>query len=190
MSGVTKALLREQIAARRRGLAPAWCLEQSAMVQARILALPELRTAALVGLYLALPGEVDMDALLGTLRGMGRGVCVPAFDRAGGGYGMAVMTAGTRMLEAPFGLREPQDPVWVDPATLDVVVVPGLAFDAAGRRVGHGGGHYDRMLAVGPAYRIGAAFDFQICSHVPAESHDVAMDCIVTQTQTVLPQGT
>ncbi|MBT3293929.1 MAG: 5-formyltetrahydrofolate cyclo-ligase [Verrucomicrobia bacterium] len=190
MSGVTKALLREQIAERRRGLTPAWCLAQSAMVQARLLALPELRAAGRVGLYLALPGEVDMDDLLGALLGMGRGVCVPAFDREGGGYGMAVMTAGTRMLEAPFGLREPEDPVWVDPATLDAVVVPGLAFDAAGRRVGHGGGHYDRMLAAGPAYRIGAAFDFQMFSHVPAESHDVAMDCIVTQTQTVLPQGT
>jgi 5-formyltetrahydrofolate cyclo-ligase len=140
-------------------------------------------SAALVGLYVALPGEVDLNDLEDVLAGTGRGICVPAFDPERGGYALAAVTPSTRYITAPFGLREPEDPEWVDPAAVDCIVVPGVAFDGAGHRVGHGGGHYDRMLAVTSALKIGAAFDFQVFDEVPAGSHDVMMDAVVTPTR-------
>ena len=64
-------------------------------------------------------------------------------------------------------------------------VVPGVAFDQACRRIGRGGGHYDRMLAEMAAWKIGVAFDFQVFGEVPYDTHDVAMDLVVTPTQTI-----
>jgi 5-formyltetrahydrofolate cyclo-ligase len=83
-----------------------------------------------------------------------------------------------------------------------VAVVPGLAFDAAGRRIGHGGGHYDRLLAslrTGAAERgpggaerrlehppaVGLAFDFQVFDELPSSPDDVAVDVVVTESRTI-----
>jgi len=186
---MTKAELRQVVRERRAALDPAWRAEQSAMVQARLMALPPMVSAVLVGLYVALPGEVDMSDLEGALTSTGRSICVPAFDPARGAYALALVTPTTRYIEAPFGLREPDDAEWADPASLGCVVVPGVAFDEAGHRIGHGGGHYDRMLAETSALKIGVAFDFQLFDGVPAEAHDITMDIVVTPTR-VLGPGT
>ena len=186
---MSKEELRQVIHDRRAGLDPAWRSEQSAMAQARLLALPAVISAVVVGLYVALPGEVEMSDLEAALMSMGRGICVPAFDPARGGYALALVSVDTNYIEAPFGLREPEDPVWADPATLGCVVVPGVAFDEAGRRIGHGGGHYDRMLAETSAVKIGVAFDFQVFEEVPGEAHDVTMDIIITPTRALAGQN-
>jgi 5-formyltetrahydrofolate cyclo-ligase len=157
------------------------------MAQARLMALSVMKTASVVGLYMALPGEVDLSDLADSLVSTGRAVCVPAFDPECGGYALASVLPTTRYIEAPFGLREPKDPEWVDPASLSCVVVPGVAFDETGHRVGHGGGHYDRMLADTSAVKVGVAFDFQVFDVVPFELHDVVMDIVVTPTRTVEP---
>ncbi len=180
---MTKEALRRDVRERRAGLDPAWRGEQSAMAQARLLGLPAMASAVLVGLYMALPGEVDMSDLEGALVSTGRGICVPAFDPERGEYALALVTPATRTIEAPFGLREPEDPEWADPASVSCIVVPGVAFDGAGHRVGHGGGHYDRMLAGTAAVKIGVAFDFQVFDSVPHSPHDVMMDMVVTPTR-------
>jgi 5-formyltetrahydrofolate cyclo-ligase len=82
-----------------------------------------------------------------------------------------------------MGIPEPARPEWVE--AVDAIVVPGLAFDAGGGRLGHGGGHYDAMLAAlgpGPA-RIGAAFDCQVVGNVPTGPRDERMDAVVTETR-------
>lgn len=70
----------------------------------------------------------------------------------------------------------------IDPVTLDVVVVPGLAFTPDGHRLGQGGGHYDRFLArLRPeCVTIGVCFAEQVCERLPAEAHDVRVDVVVT----------
>jgi 5-formyltetrahydrofolate cyclo-ligase len=70
----------------------------------------------------------------------------------------------------------------VDPALLDVVVVPGLAFTPDGRRLGQGGGHFDRFLARlrADCVRIGVAFDEQLVADLPTSSHDIAVDVVIT----------
>jgi 5-formyltetrahydrofolate cyclo-ligase len=70
---------------------------------------------------------------------------------------------------------------------IEWVLVPGIAFDAAGRRLGYGGGFYDRLLPLlrAAAPRIAGAFDVQIVDTVPAASHDVGVDCVVTESRTL-----
>jgi 5-formyltetrahydrofolate cyclo-ligase len=95
------------------------------------------------------------------------------------------------MVPGPIGAPEP--PTWarsVPAESIDLFLVPGLAFDAAGGRLGRGGGHYDATLAAMPlrAPRIGLAFEAQIVPEVPREAHDVALDAVVTEDR-VLPGG-
>lgn len=90
------------------------------------------------------------------------------------------------LVVAHFGIREPRADV--PPIALDRIaafVIPGLAFDRDGARIGWGFGHYDATLVAAPgALRIGVAFDCQILDHVPRDAHDVAMNIIITEAAT------
>jgi 5-formyltetrahydrofolate cyclo-ligase len=81
-----------------------------------------------------------------------------------------------------YGPKEPRRRIPVDPAEVDVVITPGLAFDRSGRRLGYGGGHYDRYLArLGPeAVRIGIGFSVQLVDEVPAHAGDQRLNLVVT----------
>jgi 5-formyltetrahydrofolate cyclo-ligase len=110
--------------------------------------------------YAPLAGEPDLDVLVAWASSVGVDVFLPVVD----GHDLRV---------------EPGD---VDPATLDVVVVPGLAFTVDGHRLGQGGGHFDRFLTrLSPACsRIGVAFREQLVDAVPLEPHDVVLDVVIT----------
>jgi 5-formyltetrahydrofolate cyclo-ligase len=89
------------------------------------------------------------------------------------------------LVAGTWGVPEPRSaqPL-VDPTAIDVVIVPGSAFDRAGRRMGYGGGFYDTFLArLRPdAYRIGIGFDLQMVERVPCEAHDLCVDLVVTES--------
>jgi len=80
-----------------------------------------------------------------------------------------------------YGIEEPTGEAFTDYAAIDFIVVPGVAFDAKGNRLGRGKGYYDRLLPRIPtAYKAGICFPFQLVEEVPAESFDVRMDIIIT----------
>ncbi|MBE0417898.1 MAG: 5-formyltetrahydrofolate cyclo-ligase, partial [Coriobacteriia bacterium] len=87
----------------------------------------------------------------------------------------------------PFGLLEPpEDSPVVPPEDIDIVIVPGVAFDVACWRVGHGGGYYDRLLGMmGRAVAVGLAFDGQVFAEVPHDDNDVRLDALVTPSRTL-----
>ncbi len=83
-----------------------------------------------------------------------------------------------------FGIMEPTGPIFTDYDSIDCVLVPGMAFDKAGHRLGRGKGYYDRLLPkLKNAYKIGVCFPFQFLDEIPHEPHDVLMDCIVYGSQ-------
>ena len=91
------------------------------------------------------------------------------------------------MRTAHYGLREPvpNPELILPPHALDVILIPGIAFDRRGHRIGSGKGYYDRFLTRTQAVRIGLAYDFQVIDRVPAEPHDVKMDWIVTESEMI-----
>ncbi len=91
-----------------------------------------------------------------------------------------------RLVRHRFGILEPTtDLPVVDPAVLDVALVPGMAFDRRGGRLGFGGGYYDRFLPTTPALRVGIAFDQCLAEKLPCSEHDQRMDWLATPSQMV-----
>jgi 5-formyltetrahydrofolate cyclo-ligase len=181
-----KAALRQRLGALRRALTPEDIQASSAAVLARLRELPEWAAAREVLFYWPLAGEVDVRPLLAELTGRGVRALLPRC-RPGepGCMDVARVACEGDLLPLSHGIMEP------DPATCpaedspcpDLILTPGLAFDRQGRRLGFGGGYYDRFLArpgCAPCLSIGLAHDFQLVDELPAESWDRRMDLVVT----------
>ena len=182
-----KQRLRGRLLAARNAVGP--LAEVSAAVSRRLATLPELAVVTTVLGYAATPREVSVDAALEALLARGVTVCLPWVDGPALGVAavssLSVLEPGWRDLrEPPAAGRRP-----LRPSALDVLVVPGVGFDAAGNRLGYGGGHFDRLLARirRGAVVVGVALDEQICTAIPTEAHDRRVDVIVTPTRTVRP---
>ena len=149
--------------------------------------------ASVVMLYAPMDDEVDVEPLIEKLLQSGVKVCLPKVDRANGKLiPRLVSSLCDRCLTVgAYGIREPTDDCpQVDLSEIDVVIVPGRAFDEACRRVGRGGGYYDRFLGSLPrdVLKVGVAFEFQIFDEVPTAEGDVAVDCIITEARIILSQ--
>ena len=156
-----------------------------AEVARRLLDLYELSGAARVALYAALPGELPTVDLLAALRARGQATLFPRCTEAGR-LEFAPAENFEELASGRYGVAEPVGPaVRLDPR--DAVVVPGLAFDVAGHRLGRGGGFYDRTFPVGDAgpFLVGVGFAFQRLDDVPAGARDRGMDAVVTETESL-----
>lgn len=182
-----KETARTKLRALRAQLKPADLALWSEQIAANVQSLDAFRRAKVVACYLALPQEVQTAPLLAACRRLGLRVCVPAFYYRAACYRLAWLTENDVLCAGRWQVPEPLEPVWVEqPAVVDVVIVPGLAFDAAGRRLGHGSGGFDRLLDKVPAFKIGLACAAQMVRHVPVAAHDIPMDVVVTEKKIYL----
>jgi 5-formyltetrahydrofolate cyclo-ligase len=178
-----KRALRAAALAARRQLTSAERAEASQQVVARLVRLPEVHRAKAVLVYAALAEEVDIAAFAAHLRAEGARTLFP---RVRGDALELVSTEDLQTLQLGYrGIREPVGPV-IDPELVDVAVVPGVAFDPQGGRLGQGGGHYDRLFSVlaDEVPRIGVCFACQVVPTVPREPHDEVVDVVVTDRAT------
>ena len=88
----------------------------------------------------------------------------------------------SRLELGAFQIEEPTGTNTVSPGEIELVVVPAVAYDRAGNRLGRGKGFYDRLLASTKATKIGVAYEFQMVDSIPAEPHDVKMDIVISQS--------
>lgn len=175
-----KAALRATTLGARRGLTPGQRARAAADIVGRLRGVPALREAGSVLFYAAMRDEVELAGLVGEVRERGGRTLFP---RVRGDELELVVSGDLRGLEPGYrGVREPIGPR-VDPAFVDVALIPGAAFDPTGGRLGQGGGHYDRLLPqlAEPCLRIGVCFACQLVPHVPREPHDAGVDLVVTE---------
>lgn len=187
-SGRAKPDTRRLLLSRRDALTPRARTEASATICARAAAWLEARVAAgaVIALYAHKGSEVETTVLDHRLRAAGYRIVYPrVIDVA---RVLAFHEVDVDALAVTrWDLREPAGAApAVALADIAAFVVPGLAFDRAGGRVGWGKGHYDATLAAARAgaVAIGLAFECQIVESVPRESHDVALAAIVTEVAT------
>jgi 5-formyltetrahydrofolate cyclo-ligase len=130
--------------------------------------------------------EVPTEPLIGALHGRGATVALPRIE--GGDLVAVAFAPGDPTRTTSFGAHEPTGEREIDPAELDVVVVPGVAFDAHGTRVGYGAGYYDRFLRRTDAFTVGLGFDLQVVDgDLPAGTFDLPIDAVVTDERTIRP---
>ena len=185
-----KAELRKRMRGLRKTLPASACAERSARIVGRLLELEPLAAARAVALFWPIEErhEVDLRALDSRLRERGARVAYPAVDPETGAMTFRFAEHPDAMVEQGFGFREPalREPE-AAPGDVDVVVVPALAVDPRGHRIGYGAGYYDRALPrfVPPAVSVAVAFDFQLVAELPETEHDVTAQWIVTDTRTL-----
>ncbi len=185
---VTRERIREAAKQARRHLAPDAARRQAEQVTAHVRAWPVYQAARTVLLYIAMGDELDTAALLDAVLTDGKTLLVPRC--APEGRMGAVATNDWRALpKGRFGLSEPpSDAAAFDPARIDLVLLPGLAFDPAGNRLGWGAGYYDRFLPRTRAVTAGLAFCEQVLPHVPSMPHDVAVQYLITPEGVVIAE--
>lgn len=179
-----KALLRKKIAASwPRSISDLDLAERSLRAQARLLAVYSPSAGMAVALYAGMPGEVGTRVIAESVRAEGGLVYYPRILPDGEMSFFLVEGEGT-LVRDRFGIPAPDGKPErrCKDEGFDLVVVPGLAFDARGNRLGRGAGYYDRFLARPVSKEVvGLAFSWQIVSEVPHDPWDVPMDGVVTE---------
>ncbi|MEN7972361.1 MAG: 5-formyltetrahydrofolate cyclo-ligase [Verrucomicrobiota bacterium] len=180
-----KQQIRREIGARRKELKPQWVETSSTQIVENLQSLKAFQTAKTVALYMAIAGEVNIDALFPKCRESGKHVCIPVFNSVSKIYEMAEITPETKFTRGHYGIMEPQKVALVSMKEVDLVAVPGVAFDRKGNRLGRGGGYYDRLLEGFSGISAAIAFDFQILQKIPTEQHDKPVDVLVTESEVI-----
>lgn len=183
--------LREGVLKIRSGLSPAQVIEKSERIAARLLALEEYRRARAVMVYLDFRNEVQTAKLVKESMSAGKKVAVPVVTDVPGRRLTPSLLADFPgdLRPGAWGIPEPgpQNLRSFDPAGLDLVIVPGVAFDPAGYRLGYGRGFYDRFLprtGQGTVFA-GLAYDFQVLPCVHPEPHDIPVHLILTEERLI-----
>jgi 5-formyltetrahydrofolate cyclo-ligase len=178
-----KAEIRRQLRAVRRVLPIEACSERGARVCESVAQLPEWQSAKVVIAYVAMRKELDPNPLFAAARTLGRKIGLPRID--GDVLVLHEYAENDELEESGYGTFDPSvNAPRIAEADVDLVIVPGLAFDPRGHRVGYGRGYYDRLLPTLPrAFKVGVAYDFQLIAEAPNDAHDVALDCVVTDVR-------
>jgi 5-formyltetrahydrofolate cyclo-ligase len=183
-----KRAIRRAVIERRDAMRPSERASASERIAERLMELPEIAGAGTVMAFWSFGSEVDTAPALEWLDRAGKRVVLPRVE--GEDVVAVVYAVGDDVAAAAFGAMEPTGTALVAPDEVDAVITPGVAFDRTGRRVGYGGGFYDRFLpktrADVPAVAI--AFDVQIVDELlPVGSFDRPVDAIVTESEVIRP---
>lgn len=164
------------MAQRKKNTSNAARLDLSAPVLRRLAKHPRFKSAHTVLLYHSLPGEVNTHDFI-RYWCFRKEILLPTVK--GNEIELHHYAQGDKLAEGAYGIKESQGELFTNFASIDLAVVPGIAFDPKGNRLGHGKGYYDRLLArLAPynVYKLGVCFSYQRVDTVPSEDYDVPMD--------------
>ncbi len=185
MTSEAKAALRRAVLRRRDALTEGERALLGQRIVAAVLDLPAYRDAGVVLAYASFGTELRTDGLLRRVLGDGKVLLLPRVERGGLGLYEVRELAGD-LEPGTWGIREPKPDRCppAEPGGVGFALIPGVAFDREARRLGYGGGFYDRLLAGGlreGALRVSGAFGVQVVGRVPTDPHDAPVDVVVTE---------
>lgn len=173
-----KPVLREAMLRKMRTQASR---KKSGAIRKKLLSLQDYSDAKVIFSYISRKGEADThDIIRHSLR---KGKMVFAPVTASGGMVACEIKNFSQLKPGKYGILEP--PFSRGRKRFDMIIVPGIAFDTRGARIGRGGGHFDRFLSGAKGRRIGLAFDFQVLDKIDTESHDIFVDKILTEKRAI-----
>jgi 5-formyltetrahydrofolate cyclo-ligase len=182
-----KHQIRQELREKRKALTPDLYAKKSKAIREKLENLPQFKDAKKVMAYVSTEEEVDTRDLIKDCFAKGQTVYIPKVDR---NELKIIAVKKWEVLEpGTFSILEPMmnSAEEANPEDLDLILVPGIAFDKRGHRLGHGHGFYDRTLKKTRAFKVGLAFDEQIVDEIPNEEHDVPVDLIITDSSLITP---
>lgn len=179
-----KKELRKKVLAARDKLLPRQRAAKSREIEERLFSLPEFKAARTVMFFASFRSEVDTGPMIRRALTFGKRVVLPKVT----GAELAlheIADFDNDVAPGAWGIPEPDEsrPVMLD--ELDMIIVPGAAFDEQGNRLGYGAGFYDKLLPVFRKTTVALAFELQIVPSVPAEIHDIPIQKIVTDRRVI-----
>lgn len=185
---MTKSEIREQMHEKRRQMSDDDLLDASRTIAGKLADLDVFHRSWLFCSYLGIGDEIPTRYMIRACFAAGRSVCVPAWDALNSCYALFAFDEGMRLVKGRKGIREPAVKIPVLPWDVDLFILPGLAFDLRGGRLGYGGGHYDRILAKANrvSIKVAVGFDWQVQEDdLPLAEHDIRADWILTDKRTI-----
>ena len=178
-----KKEMRKQILEKRNSLTKEEIKEKSKLIEEKLFSLPEYKKAKTVSFFVSFGSEVDThDMIKEALKE--KEVCVPVVQ---GDYIALSKINGLGDLdkEGKYGILEPSSIIEVDKEMVDLIIVPGVAFDKKGYRIGYGKGYYDNLLRDYKGNTIGLCFALQMIGKVPVKEHDVRVKKVITEKEII-----
>jgi len=180
-----KEKIRREIKEKLKGLARSSREEWSRRIQEKFISSEGFKVADVIMTYVALPTEVDTEYLIKTSLEMGKKVVVPFIDNEHHVIIASELRSISDLEKGPYDISVPKNgPIKVCLKEIDIIVVPGIAFDKKNMRLGRGKGYYDRFLALpelSSSNTVGFAYGFQIVDHLPSDPHDKAVSAVLTE---------
>ena len=183
-----KQTLKQQILEKRTSLSREEIKEKSNKIKNNLFSLKEFNEAKNIMLYISFNTESDTQKIIRELLNKKEKIIVVPYVIKGDlRLHLSELKNINELEPKTFGILEPKE-MYIrefNPDKLDLVIVPGIAFDKKGHRIGYGYGYYDRFLKTikKKAVKIGLAFDFQLIENIPEEEHDVPMNIVVTDKE-------
>jgi 5-formyltetrahydrofolate cyclo-ligase len=184
-----KKVCRQLILDQRKYLAVAEARAASLQVQKAFIASAEFASSKVLALYAPIHNEVDTSVVFVEALAALKSVIYPAVCGEGLVFRRVLSLKGLQ--KGPFGISEPAASCEAcDPREADLIVIPGVAFDVQGKRIGYGKGYYDKTLhsIEGQGKLVGFCYDFQVVETIADEPHDVKMDMLITEKRVLRPR--
>ncbi len=180
--------LRQQILSLRTALEPGEVIKKSLRVKHYLFSTQDYRAAQIILFYISYDNEVNTHPMIQACFKEGKRVVVPVSNTHETNLILSELRSWDDLAPGAYSILEPRaESVREIPASsIDLMIIPGVAFDLQGNRIGHGKGYYDRLLkTVDHVTRFGLAFEFQILERIPAEKHDIHMQKIITEDRII-----
>ena len=177
--------MKSEMMGRRKSHGQELVERKSEAIMEKLFELKEFKEAKVILFYASEKDEVQTHRMMQGALDTGKRVVLPITVVEGKNLVLSEVRNLKRLGVGAFGVLEPMDYVPVKPDDVDLVIVPGVAFDLRGDRLGHGMGYYDKLLAGIKAHFVGLAFEFQIVDDIPEEKHDVRVHKVVTEQRVI-----
>ena len=179
-----KILIRQKVLRYRKDLSPLKKSQAESAILESLLTWEVFKKAKVIHIFISTPDEPDTKEIIEHCWSVGKKVAVPlvlpnSFDLI-----HSLIKSFDSLIPGIYQTLEPspESRIIMTPDMFDLVIVPGVAFDRKGGRLGQGKGYYDRFLEITSAYRLALAFDCQLIETVPTELHDVPMNAILSES--------
>lgn len=177
----TKADIRKEMKAAKARISDSDKREAARRCFAHVASMPEFQEARNILVYHALPDEISTDEFLREWDGRKR-LFLP---RVAGEQLDILAYDAARLSTGAFHIQEPIGDICFDVREMNLIIVPGVAFDCSGNRLGRGRGFYDRLLQEATCPKIGVGYSCQLVDHLPTEAHDIKMDAVITDKEII-----